>query len=122
MVSPLNAPVATRGPLLRRLNAHLNECIRGQDEALTTVASVLTRGELGFAHPRRPKGSFLFIGPTGVGKTETTNVFTRFLFDGAAPVRFDMSEYQLQKSVDKLIGEHAQDRGLLGRALEGITT
>lgn len=120
MVSQLtSAPAAARGPLLRGLSAHLDACIRGQPEALATIVSVLTRGELGFAHPRRPKGSFLFIGPTGVGKTETTNVFTHFLFDGAAPVRFDMSEYQLQKSVDKLIGEHAQDGGLLGRALAG---
>ena len=88
-------------------------------EALDLVASVLTRGELGFADPRRPKGSFLFIGPTGVGKTETVNVFTRYLFDGQPPIRFDMSEYQLQTSIEKLIGENRADRGLLGRAIRG---
>jgi ATP-dependent Clp protease ATP-binding subunit ClpB len=73
------------------------------------------------AHPHRPKGSFLFVGPTGVGKTETTNVFTDYLFDGAKPIRFDMSEYQLQSSVDKLIGATRDDPGLLGRALRGVT-
>jgi ATP-dependent Clp protease ATP-binding subunit ClpA len=70
------------------------------------ATSVLTRGELGLAHPGRPKGSFLFVGPTGVGKTELTNVFTAYLFDGSKPIRFDMSEYQNQSSVEKLIGHH----------------
>jgi ATP-dependent Clp protease ATP-binding subunit ClpA len=81
------------------------------------VASVLTRGELGLAHPARPKGSFLFVGPTGVGKTELTNVFTAHLFGGLKPMRFDMSEYQNQSSVEKLIGQETGDTGLLGRAL-----
>lgn len=123
MVSELIARPAVhpRARLLSGLAAHLHARIRGQLEALELVCSVLTRGELGFAHPRRPKGSFLFIGPTGVGKTETVNVFTSYLFSGAAPVRFDMSEYQLQKSVDKLLGENASDRGLLGKALSGVT-
>ena len=124
MVSELIEPTTSAHPraeLLSGLAAHLHSHIRGQPEALELICSVLTRGELGFAHPRRPKGSFLFIGPTGVGKTETVNVFASYLFDGAAPIRFDMSEYQLQKSVDKLIGENSGDRGLLGRALSGIT-
>jgi ATP-dependent Clp protease ATP-binding subunit ClpB len=103
------------------LPAHLAANLKGQEHVLPRVASVLTRGELGFAHPRRPRGKFLFVGPTGVGKTELTNLFTSYLFDGAAPIRFDMSEYQLQKSVDKLIGENAADPGLLGRALRGAT-
>lgn len=103
---------------MAHLPQHLATNIRGQSEALALVTSVLTRGELGFANPRRPRGSFLFIGPTGVGKTETANVFTEYLF-GTAPIRYDMSEYQLQKSVDKLIGESAQDLGLMGRALLG---
>ncbi len=120
MVSELNIEHACdrRTDRLRGLRAHLDRHIRGQAEALELVCSVLTRGELGFANPRRPKGSFLFIGPTGVGKTETTNVFTRYLFD-AFPLRFDMSEYQLQKSVERLIGEHRRDRGLLGAAVHG---
>jgi len=124
MVSQLETPVLAtnaRVEQMRGLASHLAAQIRGQPEALELVVSVLTRGEFGFAHPRRPKGSFLFIGPTGVGKTETVNVFTHYLF-GSAPVRYDMSEYQLQKSVDKLIGENAHDRGLLGRALENRTS
>jgi ATP-dependent Clp protease ATP-binding subunit ClpA len=106
---------------LRGLSVHVRDEIKGQEHVLSRVCSVLTRGEMGLAHPRRPKGSFLFVGPTGVGKTELTNVFTQYLFGGAAPVRFDMSEYQLQKSVDKLIGENAEDGGLLGRALRGVS-
>lgn len=106
---------------LRGLAAHLHREIKGQGHVLDRVCSVLTRGELGMAHPRRPKGSFLFVGPTGVGKTELTNVFTSYLLDGATPIRFDMSEYQLQKSVDKLIGEDKSDSGLLGRALRSAT-
>jgi len=106
---------------LAGLPVHLAARIKGQRHALGRIASVLTRGELSLAHPRRPKGSFLFVGPTGIGKTETTNVFTDYLFEGAVPIRFDMSEYQLQKSVDKLIGENANDPGLLGRALRGVS-
>lgn len=105
---------------LRGLRGHLAERIKGQEHVIDRVCSVLTRGELGFAHPRRPMGSLLFVGPSGVGKTEMTNVFTDYLFAGAAPLRFDMSEYQLQKSVDKLIGENPGDSGLLGRALSGV--
>jgi ATP-dependent Clp protease ATP-binding subunit ClpB len=116
-LTPATPPTSAHRALLRGLDAHLHANIRGQPEALGLVVSVLTRGELGFAHPRRPKGSFLFIGPTGVGKTETANVFTHYLFAGATPIRFDMSEYQLQKSVEKLIGAARDDGGLLGRAL-----
>ena len=106
---------------LNGLRPHLAAAIKGQDHVLDRVCSVLTRGELGMAHPRRPKGSLLFVGPTGTGKTEMTNVFTAYLHGGAKPVRFDMSEYQLQKSVDKLIGENTGDGGLLGRILRGVT-
>ena len=91
--------------------------IKGQDHLIGRVASVLRRGELGLSHHGRPKGSFLFVGPTGTGKTEITIAFTSYLFDGAKPLRFDMSEYQNQSSVEKLIGEKEGDIGLLGRAL-----
>ena len=121
MVSELKA--VSGDTLITRLNglrAHLAANIKGQGHVLDRVCSVLTRGELGMAHSHRPKGSFLFVGPTGTGKTETTNVLTDYLYPGTKPIRFDMSEYQLQKSVDKLIGEHASDLGLLGRALRGV--
>lgn len=106
---------------LRGLRSHLDASIRGQPHVMERATSVLTRGELGLAHPGRPKGSFLFVGPTGVGKTELTNVFTAYLFDGRKPIRFDMSEYQNQSSVEKLIGQEADETGLLGRALNGCT-
>jgi ATP-dependent Clp protease ATP-binding subunit ClpB len=105
---------------LRGLRPHLEANIRGQPHVMERTTSVLTRGELGLAHPGRPKGSFLFVGPTGVGKTELTNVFTAYLFDGRKPIRFDMSEYQNQSSVEKLIGQAADETGLLGRALGGV--
>jgi ATP-dependent Clp protease ATP-binding subunit ClpA len=107
---------------LRRLPDHLREQIKGQDHVMERICSVLRRGELGLASPRRPRGSFLFVGPTGVGKTEVTNVFTEYLFDGCKPLRFDMSEYQTHSSVEKLIGEKVGDVGLLGRALATAST
>lgn len=106
---------------LRGLPTHLGQTIKGQAHMVPRVCSIFARGELGFAHPRRPRGSFLFVGPSGVGKTETVNTITSFLFGGAKPVRFDMSEYQLQGSVEKLLGERRDDPGLLGRALRGVT-
>ena len=115
------APALPGKEKLLGLRTHLESNIRGQRHVLERVASVLTRGELGLAHPSRPKGSFLFVGPTGVGKTELTNVFTTHLFDGLKPIRFDMSEYQNQSSVEKLIGQQADEIGLLGRALSGIS-
>lgn len=99
----------------------LRRLIRGQDHAVERVSSVIRRGELGLTHPRRPKGSFLFVGPTGVGKTELTNIFTGLTFEGTKPIRFDMSEYQTPASVEKLIGEKVGDIGLLGRALSGAS-
>ncbi|MFA6962196.1 MAG: AAA family ATPase [Opitutaceae bacterium] len=102
---------------LRHLPAHLREHIRGQDHVIDPVCSVLRRGELGLANPHRPRGSLLFVGPTGVGKTEIANVFTSYLFAESKPLRFDMSEYQNQSSVEKLIGADPDDTGLLGRAL-----
>lgn len=117
MVSELKSEIG----LLRKLPTYLASGIKGQAHVMPRICSVLTRGTLGFAHPRRPRGSFLFVGPTGVGKTETTNLFTSHLFSGAAPIRTDMSEYQLQSSVEKLIGADRDDPGLLGRALRGMT-
>lgn len=107
---------------LRRLPDHLREQIKGQDHVMDRICSVLRRGELGLASTRRPRGSFLLVGPTGVGKTEITNAFTEYLFNGRKPLRFDMSEYQTHSSVEKLIGEKVGDTGLLGRALATTET
>lgn len=100
-----------------KLPEHLRAYIKGQEHVIEPVCSMLRRGELGLANPSRPRGSFLFVGPTGVGKTEIANVFTACLFAKAKPLRFDMSEYQNQRSVEKLIGGQPDDTGLLGRAL-----
>jgi ATP-dependent Clp protease ATP-binding subunit ClpB len=102
---------------LGSLSVALNRNIIGQDHVLGRVEAVLRRGELGLTHPRRPKGSFLFLGPTGVGKTELTLTFTRHLFGDDRVARFDMSEYQEQKSVGLLLGEHRNEEGILGRRI-----
>jgi ATP-dependent Clp protease ATP-binding subunit ClpB len=80
------------------------------------VVSVLQRGELGLSKESRPKGSFLFLGPTGVGKTETAVVFTEFLFGAGTLLRFDMSEYQTPESLGILLGGRFGERGTLGMA------
>lgn len=70
----LNPLAPSQADKLRGLRLHLDASIRGQPHVMERATSVLTRGELGLAHPGRPKGSFLFVGPTGVGKTELTEV------------------------------------------------
>lgn len=99
---------------LRELETHLRRRIRGQDHVLPRVVSVLQRGELGLTKPGRPRGSFLFLGPTGVGKTEVTLTFTHFLAGEDRLFRFDMSEYQTQESLTLLLGGRPGERGTLG--------
>jgi ATP-dependent Clp protease ATP-binding subunit ClpA len=96
----------------------LRQNIIGQDHVLGRVEAVLRRGELGLTHPHRPKGAFLFLGPTGVGKTELTLTFSRHLFGESRVARFDMSEYQEQKSVGLLLGEHRDEEGILGKRIK----
>src|SRR5204863_4294313 len=77
----------------------------GQDEALTAVADAVRRARAGLKDPNRPIGSFLFLGPTGVGKTELTKALAEFLFDDESAItRMDMSEYMEKHSVSRLIG------------------
>jgi ATP-dependent Clp protease ATP-binding subunit ClpB len=77
----------------------------GQDEAVTAVSNAIRRARAGLQDPNRPIGSFLFLGPTGVGKTELTKALAQFLFDDeSAMVRIDMSEYMEKHSVARLIG------------------
>src|SRR5471030_2052667 len=102
---------------LRNLESHLKSNIKGQDHVLPRICSVLQRGELNLAHPNRPKGSLLFVGPTGVGKTEITIAFTEYLCGSDHVHRFDMSEFQNQSSVGLLLGNSASETGMLGRAL-----
>ena len=88
---------------LASLERHLLEHIRGQEHVISRLAAALQRSELGLCKGGRPKASFLFLGPTGVGKTEVTIAFTRYLLGSRALFRFDMSEYQLQESLGLLL-------------------
>jgi ATP-dependent Clp protease ATP-binding subunit ClpA len=106
---------------LRNLETYLKTNIKGQDHVLPRICSVLQRGELNLVHPNRPKGSFLFVGPTGVGKTEITIAFTEYLCGSDHLHRFDMSEFQNQSSVGLLLGSSVTDTGMLGRALDKNT-
>jgi len=90
---------------LLRMEEELRKRVIGQDEALTAVANAVRRARAGLQDPNRPIGSFLFLGPTGVGKTELTKALASFLFDDErAMVRIDMSEFMEKHSVSRLIG------------------
>ena len=90
---------------LLRMEAVVQERVVGQDEAVTVVANAIRRSRAGLSDPRRPIGSFLFLGPTGVGKTELTKALANFLFDtDEAMVRLDMSEFMEKHSVARMIG------------------
>ncbi|HUG87413.1 MAG TPA: ATP-dependent chaperone ClpB [Actinomycetota bacterium] len=90
---------------LVRMEDALHERVVGQDEAVTAVANAIRRARAGLSDPNRPIGSFIFLGPTGVGKTELARTLADFLFDDErAMVRIDMSEYQERHAVARLIG------------------
>jgi ATP-dependent Clp protease ATP-binding subunit ClpB len=90
---------------LVRLEEHLHERVVGQDQAVTAVANAIRRSRAGLSDPNRPIGSFLFLGPTGVGKTELARALAEFLFDDErAMLRIDMSEYMEKHSVSRLVG------------------
>jgi ATP-dependent Clp protease ATP-binding subunit ClpB len=90
---------------LVQMEERLRERVVGQDEALGAVANAIRRSRAGLSDPKRPIGSFIFLGPTGVGKTETARALAEFLFDDeAAMVRIDMSEYMEKHAVARLIG------------------
>jgi ATP-dependent Clp protease ATP-binding subunit ClpB len=90
---------------LLRMEEALHQRVIGQDEAVRAVSDAIRRARAGLADPNRPNGSFLFLGPTGVGKTELTKALAQFLFDSPdAMVRIDMSEFMEKHSVARLIG------------------
>jgi ATP-dependent Clp protease ATP-binding subunit ClpB len=90
---------------LMKMEDRLHERVIGQDEAITAVANAIRRSRAGLSDPNRPLGSFIFLGPTGVGKTELARALAQFLFDDdQAMVRIDMSEYMEPHSVSRLIG------------------
>ena len=102
---PVTRMLETESEKLVRMEERLKSRVVGQDEALTLVANAVRRARSGLSDPNRPVGSFIFLGPTGVGKTETARALASFLFDDdQAIVRIDMSEYQEKHAVARLIG------------------
>ena len=90
---------------LLRMEDELHQSVIGQDQAVQAVANAVRRSRAGLADPNRPHGSFLFLGPTGVGKTELCKSLAKFLFDSPdAMVRIDMSEFMEKHTVARLIG------------------
>ena len=102
---PVSKMLESEKDKLLRMEEFLEKRVVGQSEALTTVANAIRRARAGLADPNRPNGSFLFLGPTGVGKTELTKALASFLFDTEeAMIRIDMSEFMEKHSVARLIG------------------
>src|SRR6185503_7549693 len=90
---------------LLRMEDRLHQRVVGQEEAIVAVSNAVRRARAGLQDPNRPLGSFIFLGPTGVGKTELARALAEFLFDNdQAMVRIDMSEYQEKHTVARLIG------------------
>ena len=102
---PVNRLLESERQKLLKLETHLQDRVIGQQEALAAVAAAIRRARAGMKDPARPIGSFLFMGPTGVGKTELARALAQFLFDSEdAMVRLDMSEYMEKHAVSRLIG------------------
>ena len=95
---PVNRLMASERQKLLQLESHLHQRVIGQSEAVTAVSAAIRRARAGMKDPGRPIGSFLFMGPTGVGKTELARALASFLFDTEeALIRLDMSEYMEKK-------------------------
>jgi ATP-dependent Clp protease ATP-binding subunit ClpB len=102
---PVTRMMESERERLTKLEEHLGERVVGQEEAVRAVANAVRRSRAGLQDPNRPIGSFIFLGPTGVGKTETARALAEFLFDDEhAMVRIDMSEYMEKHAVARLIG------------------
>ncbi|HZV80751.1 MAG TPA: AAA family ATPase, partial [Geobacteraceae bacterium] len=102
---PVNRMLESETEKLVKMEERLRSRVVGQDDALILVANAVRRARAGLSDPSRPIGSFIFLGPTGVGKTETARALAQFLFDDdQAIVRIDMSEYQEKHTVARLIG------------------
>jgi ATP-dependent Clp protease ATP-binding subunit ClpB len=103
---------------LNNLESTLAKSVKGQGHIIPRIVTVLKRGELRLTNEARPKGNFLFLGPTGTGKTEITKAFTKALYtDPNKLIRFDMSEYQTKESLTSLLGDPSGWNGRLGEAL-----
>ncbi len=102
---PVNKLTKTEADRLMQLEAELHKRVIGQEDAVTAVSKAIRRGRAGLKDPKRPVGSFLFLGPTGVGKTELSKALAEALFgDENAVIRVDMSEYMEKHSGSKIIG------------------
>ena len=102
---PVNKITESENEKLRNLEANLHKRVIGQNEAVDAVAKAIRRSRVGLSNPNRPIGSFLFLGPTGVGKTELSKALAEALFGNEkAMIRMDMSEFMEPHSVSKLIG------------------
>ena len=101
---PVSKLVEGEREKLLKLDEHLHERVIGQDEAVQVVADAVLRARAGIKDPKRPIGSFIFLGPTGVGKTELAKSLAYSLFDSEEMTRIDMSEYMEKFSVSRLIG------------------
>ncbi|NJR16378.1 MAG: ATP-dependent chaperone ClpB [Calothrix sp. CSU_2_0] len=102
---PVNRLLESERQKLLQLESHLHQRVIGQSEAVEAVSAAIRRARAGMKDPNRPIGSFLFMGPTGVGKTELARALAQFMFDSEdALVRLDMSEYMEKHSVSRLVG------------------
>jgi ATP-dependent Clp protease ATP-binding subunit ClpB len=102
---PVSRMLEEEAEKLSRMEEELKQRIKGQSEAVRKVSEAVKRSRAGIADPNRPIGSFIFLGPTGVGKTELTKALTEFMFnDEKALIRVDMSEYMEKHAVSKIIG------------------
>jgi ATP-dependent Clp protease ATP-binding subunit ClpC len=102
---PVSQMMETEAEKLLQMEERLHESIIGQEEAIHAISDAIRRARSGLKNPRRPIGSFIFIGPSGVGKTEVAKSLARFMFDDEdALVRIDMSEYREQHTVSRLFG------------------
>jgi ATP-dependent Clp protease ATP-binding subunit ClpC len=101
---PVNRLTETERERLAALETELHTRVIGQDDAVTAVAKAVRRNRTGMGDARRPVGSFLFLGPTGVGKTELAKALAQSLFDDGDVIRFDMSEFGERHTVSRLVG------------------
>ncbi len=102
---PVNKMLQSEKERILHIEDHLKEEVVGQDEAIKAVARAIKRNKAGLSDVNRPIGSFLFLGPTGVGKTQTAKALAKFLFDSEkALIRIDMTEYMEKHSVSRLVG------------------
>jgi ATP-dependent Clp protease ATP-binding subunit ClpB len=102
---PVSRMLEAERDKLLRMEQHLHQRVIGQEEAVAAVSNAVRRSRAGLSDPNRPNGSFLFLGPTGVGKTELCKALAEFLFDSTdAMVRIDMSEFMEKHSVARLVG------------------